>query len=249
ESQRWLTGDFNGDGKDDLVNVYGGLPSPPEAPSNLEVQVDGRNISLTWQDNSINEDGFEIVWRGTKEGSSEHNGSQKINTPNRESYTLTELKQGFNYCIRVKAFNEGGESSNTRSACAKIPIAPREFSVTLKRQPIIEGFVPYLGKYPEFGIASGRLQKIRIPQIGSRDFVLRFVKPGFSTANCGNPNAVISIPEGGTTTSEEIMQIYGVTEPRYSSAQPISFLACYAHSNPSSPLPTNIPIMITVTSD
>ncbi|MEO1403213.1 MAG: fibronectin type III domain-containing protein, partial [Cyanobacteria bacterium J06635_1] len=249
DSQRWVTGNFDGDGKNDLVNVYGALPNPPEAPSNLEAQVDGKTITLSWQDNSSNEEGFEIIWQGTKEDASDHNDSKKLNTPNQQSYTITGLKAGFRYCIRVRAFNKGGDSDNSSRVCATIPVEPREFSLRLTREPINEGFPPYTGRFPAVGVGSGHLLKIHLPRVGFQDTALRFVKPGFSTADCDNPSAVVEIVEGATSTPEQMRQIYDVAEPRYSSTRPIPFEACFAQADQTKPLPQNVSITITVFDD
>ncbi len=109
DTQRWLTRDFNGDGKDDLVNVYGALPNPPQAPENLRAQVDGRTITLSWRDDSNNEDGFKITWRGEKTAYVPHRGSASVGT-NKESYTIRG-KEGYKYCVNVQSYNQGGESS------------------------------------------------------------------------------------------------------------------------------------------
>lgn len=94
---------------------------PPAAPTNLSiVSVTEDTISIAWNDNSDNEDGFEVVWTGRRPFSQDDDGSRRLNSPNRENFTLTGLFPNYEYCFRVRAFNAGGDSSQSNEACAKI---------------------------------------------------------------------------------------------------------------------------------
>ncbi len=121
EVQRFLeerAEDMGAPGKD---NAYGagilalGQPpagaAPPNAPSNLKAEAQGpREISLTWQDNSDNEEGFKVLRDG-----------QEIATlpPDTEQYLDTQgLQPGTRYCYRVVAFNDAGDSEPSNEACA-----------------------------------------------------------------------------------------------------------------------------------
>ncbi|MEZ4869773.1 MAG: fibronectin type III domain-containing protein [Caldilineaceae bacterium] len=98
---------------------------PPAAPTNLRITEVGENsILITWDDNADNEDGFEIVWTGRRDGYIYDDGSKKLRDPNRESFTLNYLYPSFTYCIRVRAFNVGGNSSYSNEDCATVPDAP-----------------------------------------------------------------------------------------------------------------------------
>jgi Fibronectin type III domain len=122
-NQRWLTGDFNGDGSHDLVNIYRGKLRTPEAPSALSItEVTDSTISIVWQDNSDREDGFEISWKGEREGYGSDNHSATLDNPNQESYTIKNLNDGFRYCVSVRAFNRGGKSPPSGDDCETIPV-------------------------------------------------------------------------------------------------------------------------------
>ena len=59
-------------------------------------------------------------------------------------------------------------------------------------------FFPYVGKFPSFGSTPpGRVLQLRFPPDGFSNQVLLFVKPGHSTEECGNPNAVVPLVEVG----------------------------------------------------
>lgn len=97
---------------------------PPRSPTNLRITaVTEDSISITWVDNSDNEDGFEVIWRGRRPFSQHDDGSRKLNDPNRESFTLTGLFSEYEYCVRVRAFNKGGSSQESNQDCATIPPA------------------------------------------------------------------------------------------------------------------------------
>ena len=95
---------------------------PPAAPTNLRLPVVGKDsISIEWDNNADNEDGFEVVWRGRRPAYQHDNGSKNLNEPNRESFTLTGLYPSYEYCIRVRAFSAGGKSGYSKEECATTP--------------------------------------------------------------------------------------------------------------------------------
>jgi subtilisin family serine protease len=121
EVQQFLEGraeDVGVPGKD---NAYGagiltlGQPpadaAPPKAPSDLKAEAQGpHEISLTWQDNSDNEKGFQVLRDG-----------QEIATlpPDTEQYLDTQgLEPDTRYCYRVVAFNDAGDSEPSNETCA-----------------------------------------------------------------------------------------------------------------------------------
>jgi len=99
----------------------------PAAPSNLAgVALDSVTISLTWRDNSTNEDGFRIYdWDGQQWGL--YTATQADCT----HYLAADLVPGSQYSYRVKAFNTAGESDfsntiNVQTPAYFIPPAPED---------------------------------------------------------------------------------------------------------------------------
>jgi hypothetical protein len=222
----------------------------PEAPTALRVELTtaGR-IDLRWVDNSDNETGFYIRFRGKRIGFDDHTGTSGTNTDIAYA-SLTGLRSGFTYTIRVLAYNQAGESPPSNEVQATTPNVAETQRVQLRREVIVQGPVPYAGKFPVFGIVpAGRLLRMRLPQLGFPDVALAFVKRGHSTQECNNPSAVVVIGEGQTTTPAQLREIYGVDEPRFTTHAPIPFIACYRTTNPSSPLPDPITIEIEVIFD
>lgn len=99
---------------------------PPAAPTNLRITEVGEDfISIAWDDNADNEDGFEVRWTGRRPFSQHDDDSRNLNDPNRETFTLTGLFPEYEYCIRVRAFNVGGDSSYSNEECETIPESPQ----------------------------------------------------------------------------------------------------------------------------
>src|SRR5262249_27120097 len=72
-------------------------------------------LTLTWTDNSANEDGFGIE---RKIGTSGTYGQIATIGANATSYTDTGLTAGTTYCYRTFAFNVTGSSPYSNEACA-----------------------------------------------------------------------------------------------------------------------------------
>jgi len=91
----------------------------PAAPTNLQTYVystsTGTWVSVYWQDNSDNEDGFKLE-RGT-------NGIDfsQIATTTYSSYADWDVESGQTYYYRVKAYNEVGDSEYSNVASSTIP--------------------------------------------------------------------------------------------------------------------------------
>jgi hypothetical protein len=93
-------------------------------------------------------------------------------------------------------------------------------------------------------VPAGRLLTIRVPQIGPVDTTVVFVKPGRSTTECNNPDAVVPVDEGRSTTPAQITAIFGQAEPRFSILQPLTFVACIATASGEAPAWQNIEITV-----
>ncbi|MHC4125818.1 MAG: CBM96 family carbohydrate-binding protein, partial [Planctomycetota bacterium] len=86
----------------------------PTAPSGLSATaVSGKQINLSWTDNSSNEDGFFIERKLTTGGTWER--LYPVTGPNVESYSA-RVAPSTNYSFRVCAYNTGGDSSYTSTA-------------------------------------------------------------------------------------------------------------------------------------
>jgi hypothetical protein len=126
----------------------------------------------------------------------------------------------------------GGEEPTTRT-------------VTLERQDIVQGFIPYLGRFPAFGVVpSGRLLQIRIPQVGPVDLSFKFVKAGRSTTECNDAGAVVEVAEGQSTTPDQINAIFGASEPGFSTQNPLVFTACVGSDAGEAPNFRNVEINV-----
>lgn len=108
------------------------------------------------------------------------------------------------------------------------PGSLHDATVTMTAQPVVQGFVPFLGRYGGGVNFNAVLTKVSNPANGAP---LAFVKPGFSTTQCGNANAVTTLAPGATMTSAQLTTLYGSAQP--SLRQQIPFLACASTPNSS----------------
>ena len=113
---------YNDGGSSDYSNVASQTTKniPPAAPSNLSVTgYSTDTITLSWTDNSNNEDGFE-VYRST-----DGKTYSKVKTlvANTTTYTDTRLTPNTIYYYKVMAYNNAGNSaySNTAHSITTLP--------------------------------------------------------------------------------------------------------------------------------
>ncbi|MFN7139548.1 MAG: fibronectin type III domain-containing protein, partial [Limisphaerales bacterium] len=95
------------------------LAPPPAAPSGLSATaIDSTQVSLSWSDNSTNEDSFVIARSTASGGPYTDVVSVSANTT---AYTDFGLTQNTTYYYVVKAVNASGASANSNQASAQTP--------------------------------------------------------------------------------------------------------------------------------
>lgn len=108
-----------------------------------------------------------------------------------------------------------------RTESQNAPGSLHDATVTMSAQPVVQGFVPFLGFYGGGAGFNAVLTKVTNPSNGTP---LAFVKPGHSTTECGSDSAVTTLGPGKTMTAEQMTTLYGSARP--SLTQRIAFLAC-----------------------
>jgi hypothetical protein len=74
-------------------------------------------LTLTWQDNSNDEDNFAIERKTGTNGAYSQLASVAANVT---SYLDTDVTSGVTYCYRVQAVNNAGASAYTNEACKTV---------------------------------------------------------------------------------------------------------------------------------
>ncbi len=92
----------------------------PVPPSNLQANITSPQIHLTWDDNSIDEDGFRIQYK--RWSLIEPPGWTDLDTvgPNVQSYQVDNPTLNYYYKFRVSAYNTYGDSTYSTSNQVKI---------------------------------------------------------------------------------------------------------------------------------
>jgi hypothetical protein len=132
----------------------------PRRPTDLRVtEVADRKIAVAWKDHSNIESGFVVSFGGKRPRNLDHTGSQSL-PANTEAASISGLRSGYEYTIRVVAINDAGESGGP-SVTATTPA--RTVSVTKEGAGLSTVFVVKgRGFSPdskvELQIVDGRLQ-------------------------------------------------------------------------------------------
>jgi hypothetical protein len=144
----------------------------PNAPTGLKVtEVTDRKISVSWADQSDNENGFSIQFLGKRASLSDHAGSKSV-AANVTSTSLTGLRSNFEYAINAVAFNADGESPKSNEVRATTPA--RTISVTKEgtgSSTVLtvkgSGFTP--SSLVVIKITDAQLQQVQFPETAGTD--------------------------------------------------------------------------------
>jgi hypothetical protein len=202
--------------------------------------VSDSEIRVKWRDNSKLASGFQVRHYEQPDGTNKRDIT--MNGTARRDLIITNLPPDTEHVVLVRAWDFYG-SSSWDSGSARTQPAPnadpddRTFDVTLSRQEIGDpGHVPYLGRFPTTGdLPHGTLREVALL---SQWPALHFVKPGHTTLECDDPDAVVRLAPGTSLTPGEMTELFGDGTPDL----PIVFLAC---AEATSPLLDWIPIRIT----
>lgn len=214
----------------------------PAAPSDLKVVSTTKStMSLSWKDNADNENYYFCFYRIGK-------GAWTIKTTrssNSTSFQLTELKPNTTYEIRVRAVGLDGMGGFSNYVFARTkgssstPSTVVTRTIYLKAQPIGQGPRPFVAIWPALGTLNGQLTKIEIPKVFGKTYQVYFVKPGHKTSECGtNPDATVILASGQTSTSSQLKEIFGTSQPKF----PLTFVACIGASQGTVPNSVGIKI-------
>jgi len=88
------------------------------ASASFTVVTPPAQLTLSWQDNSTNENNFGVE---RKTGTSGTYAQIALVSANTTSYVDTSVTHGVTYCYRVDALNSAGASAYTNEVCGAAP--------------------------------------------------------------------------------------------------------------------------------
>jgi Divergent InlB B-repeat domain len=103
--------------------------------------VTAAQLTLSWSDNSTNEDGFRIERRTGTTGTYAEIAALGVNAA---SYTDVNLANGTTYCYRVRAYNAGEASGYSNEQCATTSVAT-SYALTVAKSGTGGGVVTATG--------------------------------------------------------------------------------------------------------
>jgi hypothetical protein len=93
------------------------------------------------------------------------------------------------------------------------------FTVWLGANIPYQGFPWWEGRFPTIGNLDGALTRVANPR---NSVWLGFLKPGYGSNDCGNPDAYVLLQPGETMSDDEMIAAFGSEHPTL----PVQFLAC-----------------------
>lgn len=113
---------FNLGGESANSNTASGRtkPNAPAAPGRLSaVATSSTQVTLTWDDNSDNEDGFKIERQAQGEADFTEIGQRGKDV---KTFVDSTVSPGMTYTYQVRAFNKGGDSAYSNTATVQVPV-------------------------------------------------------------------------------------------------------------------------------
>jgi hypothetical protein len=233
-----FVGDVTGDGLADLVGTDGAHllvaasanvnpPLPPNAPSNPRiVATTPSSLTVAWNDTSTDERQFFVSYHKRNDYDNRIRVAVGANVT---SYVIGSLASDTEYCVTVQSESIFGLSYADGFACAFTKPQPQNngpftTTISMQRQIIIEGPVPYVGSFSPGSGPGALILNINFPE----SFPILMVKPFHSTEECGNPDAVVVV--SGDMTADQKKAIWGTSDLSIPSGGKLFFVGCSTSS-------------------
>jgi Ricin-type beta-trefoil lectin domain/Fibronectin type III domain len=161
--------------------------------------------------------------------------------------TVTGLQPSTQYAVYVNVTRDlwPGIGSGPRNVMTLPPqtntSTPNTTTIWMQRVEIIEGYVPYEGKFgPIFTGAT--ITNVNFP---TQFPPVLLVKPGHSTEECGDPTAVVEV--WGDMTAAQKTAIWGTSNLKITGQQSLNFVGCGTTTSDSQNIANLLPVNITYT--
>jgi tetratricopeptide (TPR) repeat protein len=167
--------------------------------------------------------GINLGWSDTPEYEWEIKGGpigQVVRTGDKFDLYNQVRKDRMIYCERSYGINLKWASECDEREPSKNK-GPFTTTVWLNGQPLGDtGYRPYVGSWGP--VSGAHMIGINVPEHPLETLAIRFVKPGNTTDDCGDPASYVEIIDGNSATPDQIEEIYGTSTP----GGYVPFVAC-----------------------
>lgn len=88
---------------------------------------------------------------------------------------------------------------------AAAEVEQRTLSLLMEAQPVNSGPRPYLGTFGP--IFDATFRGIEMPADPTANWTVSFIKPGHNSVECGDPEAVVNLRDGGSLSAEQLNEL------------------------------------------
>ena len=150
---------------------------------------------------------------------------------------IAPLPSGYDVCMTVTAMNRSNEASSP-TACGTTAVQAstnHTSDMTLAPFPPATGLLPFYGVFPPFGVATGTVSRVELPDIanGTTLLGLTFVHPSADLSDCTDTDKSVFVRRGESLDAAGLKKLYGTSTP----ALPLALKACASTTSQTVPSP------------
>jgi hypothetical protein len=150
---------------------------------------------------------------------------------------IAPLPSGYDVCMTVTAMNRSNEASSARvCGTTAVPASTNQTSdMTLAPFPPAMGLLPFYGVFPPFGVATGTVSRIELPDTanGTALLALTFIRPTADVADCTDMDKSVLVRRGESLDATGLAKLYGTSTPTL----PLALKACASTTTQTVPSP------------
>jgi hypothetical protein len=204
---------------------------PLERPSLSVENVQPTEATVVWRSvGTPQASGFEVTLTGPHGSVTEQVAPQPGTGLSNLSYrrTVTDLQPNTRYHVQITVHRDLWGDTDTQGDVMTLPQSvdngPYTTSITMSLQlNNVDGYLAYAGRFGPISDTGAVISNVNFPTQFAPVFL---VKPGHSTSECGNPNAVVRVY--GDMTADQKIAVWGTASLSIAGLQTLNFVGCIA---------------------